>query len=72
MGLAERWEGTKRSRLSQSGEGLLNWGGGWKSATFTAVKRGAGDGDEEVPTSVNGGGRGAGSPGQGVLVGSRR
>lgn len=36
-GLAERWEGTKRSRLSQRGEGLLNSGGGWRSATFKVV-----------------------------------
>ena len=39
MGLAERWEGTKRSRLNQSGERLLNAGGGWRSATFKAVNK---------------------------------
>ena len=37
MGLAERWEGTKRSHLNQSGERLLNAGGGWRSVTFKAV-----------------------------------
>lgn len=66
MGLGRPAEaGRDQEGLSkQSGKELQNSSGQWRSATFKAVNR-------ELGKAVTWSGRGAGSPGQGVIVGCR-
>lgn len=72
MCLAERREGPKRSRLSPSGEGLLNPGDGWRSATFKAMNKMLEKEIRKCLLVTVVGTEMQAAPRQSVLVGSRR